>query len=90
MQQDLALVSLLGIGHVERNGHHYINGMAASPAAEQQAFLTAHPDLYHEAGGTVRLTIRDGRIALGSLGCAGFATAAMPDFGSMREMPMPD
>ena len=90
VQQDLALVSLLGIGHVERNGHHYINGMAAAPAAEQRAFLTAHPDLYHEAGGAARLTIRDGRIALGSLGCAGFATAAMPDFGSMRAMSMPD
>ncbi len=89
VQQDLALVSLLGIDHVERNGHHYINGMAAAPAAEQRAFLAAHPDLYHDAGGTARLTIRDGRIALGSLACAGFATAAMPDFGSMREMSMP-
>ena len=90
VQQDLALVSLLGIEHVERNGHHYINGMAAAPAAEQQAFLAAHPDLYHQADGTVRLTIRDGQIALGSLGCAGFATAALPDFESMREMKIPD
>ena len=29
VQQDLALVNLLGIRHVERNGHHYVNGMAA-------------------------------------------------------------
>ena len=29
LQQDLALVSLLGITHIERNGHHYVNGMAA-------------------------------------------------------------
>ena len=35
LQQDLALVSLLGITHVERNGHHYVNGMADLPAAEQ-------------------------------------------------------
>ena len=34
VQQDLALVNLLGIGHVERNGHHYVNGMAALPLAE--------------------------------------------------------
>jgi hypothetical protein len=38
VQQDLALVNLLGITHVERNGHHYVNGMAALPPAEQQAF----------------------------------------------------
>ncbi|KAB2868620.1 MAG: mandelate racemase, partial [Burkholderiaceae bacterium] len=28
VQQDLALVNLLGIAHVERNGHHYVDGMA--------------------------------------------------------------
>ena len=33
LQQDLALVSLLGLTHVERNGHHYVNGMASLPAA---------------------------------------------------------
>ncbi|HEY1227414.1 MAG TPA: enolase C-terminal domain-like protein, partial [Ramlibacter sp.] len=81
VQQDLALVNLLGIGHVERNGHHYVNGMAALPAAEQQAFLQAHPDLYERSHGAVRLAIRDGRIALGSLQAApGFASGAMPDF----------
>jgi Enolase C-terminal domain-like len=26
LQQDLALVSVLGLSHVERNGHHYVNG----------------------------------------------------------------
>ena len=31
VQQDLALVNLLGLTHVERNGHHYVNGMAALP-----------------------------------------------------------
>src|SRR6185369_14176028 len=31
IQQDLALVSLLGLTHVERNGHHYVNGMASLP-----------------------------------------------------------
>ena len=28
LQHDLALVSVLGLTHVERNGHHYVNGMA--------------------------------------------------------------
>ena len=31
LQQDLALVSILGLTHVERNGHHYVNGMACRP-----------------------------------------------------------
>src|SRR4051812_7178375 len=46
VQQDLALASLLGIAHVERNGHHYVNGMAGLPEAEQERFLKAHADLY--------------------------------------------
>ena len=59
LQQDTALVSLLGLTHVERNGHHYVNGMAGLPAAEQEAFLGAHPDLYERSHGAVRLGIRN-------------------------------
>jgi L-alanine-DL-glutamate epimerase-like enolase superfamily enzyme len=83
VQQDLALVNLLGIEHVERNGHHYVNGMAAQPQAEQDAFLAAHPDVYERSHGAVRLKIRDGKIEVGSLACPGYASAAMPDFGAM-------
>ena len=84
VQQDLALVNLLGITHVERNGHHYVNGMAALPQAEQQAFLAAHGDLYEHSRGATRVAIRDGRIAIGSLACTGYASAAMPDFSAMQ------
>jgi hypothetical protein len=84
VQQDLALVNLLGIGHVERNGHHYVNGMAAQPEAEQQAFLSAHPDVYERSHGAVRLKILEGRIEIGSLACTGYASAAMPDFSAMQ------
>ncbi|HYF42926.1 MAG TPA: enolase C-terminal domain-like protein [Ramlibacter sp.] len=80
VQQDLALVNLLGIGHVERNGHHYVNGMAAWPEAEQEAFLQAHPDLYERSHGAVRLKIQGGRIALRSLAGPGYASGAWPDF----------
>jgi hypothetical protein len=86
LQQDLALVSLLGLGHVERNGHHYVRGLAALPAAEQRAFLAAHPDLYMDDGGLVRVRIVGGRLAIGSLACPGFATAAEPDWSGMREV----
>jgi hypothetical protein len=86
VQQDLALVNLLGIAHVERNGHYYVNGMAAQSAAEQDAFLAAHPDLYERSHGAVRLRIAGGRIALGSLQCPGFASGAMPDFSAMTRL----
>lgn len=82
VQQDLALVGWLGLSHVERNGHHYVNGLAAVPQAEQQALLKLHPGLYGttdttEPGGgaTTRLAIRGGQLDLSSLATAhGFAT----------------
>jgi hypothetical protein len=84
VQQDLALVGLLGITHVERNGHHYVNGMAALSEDEQDAFLSAHLDVYERSHGAVRLRIRRGSIELGSLDCPGYASAAMPDFSAMQ------
>lgn len=89
VQQDLALVNLLGIRHVERNGHHYVDGMAALSAAEQQAFLDAHPDLYERSHGAVRLRIRGGRIELASLAGAGFASGVLPDWGTMQPLAPP-
>jgi len=86
VQQDLALVNLLGIRHVERNGHHYVDGLAAVPPAEQQRFLQAHPDLYERSHGAVRLRLREGRLAIGSLAAPGFASAAMPDFDAMAPL----
>jgi hypothetical protein len=86
LQQDLALVAVLGLDHVERNGHHYVRGLAALPAGEQAAWLAAHPDLYVRDGDLVRLRIADGRLAIGSLAGAGFAAGAEPDWSSMREV----
>jgi hypothetical protein len=86
LQQDLALVSLLGLAHVERNGHHYVNGMAGLSEAEQAAFLAAHPDLYERRYEAVRMKISRGKLAIGSLDCRGYASAAMPEWNSMREM----
>ena len=89
VQQDLALVNLLGITHAERNGHHYVNGMAGLSRGEQAAFLAAHPDLYEMSHGAVRRRIRAGRMDIGSLGCKGYAAAAEPDWNSMRKMVLP-
>jgi hypothetical protein len=60
--------------------------MAAQGESEQQAFVDAHPDVYERSHGAVRLKIRDGRIALSSLACPGFASAAMPDFSAMTPL----
>ena len=86
LQQDLALVSLLGLEHVERNGHHYVRGLAALPPAEQRALLGAHPDLYVDERGLMRLRITRGRLDIRSLACAGFAAGAEPDWAGLREV----
>jgi len=90
LQQDLALATLIGATHAERNGHHYVDGMTGLSKAERDAFMAAHPDIYHRAGDNVRVTIRDGAIALGSLDTPGLGVAAMPDFSAMTESPLPN
>jgi hypothetical protein len=83
VQQDLALVSLLGLRHVERNGHHYVNGLADIDRSEQLAYLTGHPGLYHEEDGVVRLRITNGKMDISSLGCVGFASNVLPNINEM-------
>lgn len=88
VQQDLALVSLLGLTHVERNAHHFIDGMSAASEAEQEAFVKAHPTLYEkQPGRPARLRANGGKLALGSLDCPGFAVGVDLDLTSLRAMP---
>ncbi|MBX5162785.1 MULTISPECIES: mandelate racemase [unclassified Rhizobium] len=86
VQQDLALVSLLGLSHAERNGHHYVAGMQAAPQAERARFAAAHADLYEQGADGPFLSIRDGRITIGSLGAIGYASGALPDFEAMEPL----
>ena len=86
VQQDLALVNLIGLTHVERNGHHYVNGMAGLPEAEQAAFLTVHPGLYERSHDAVRLKIQAGRLDISSLSAPGFASGAYPDWEKLKEI----
>jgi hypothetical protein len=88
VQQDFALATLLGLEHVERNGHHYVNGMAGLPEAEQKAFLEKHADLYESSHGATRLRIEGGKVKIASLAGPGFASQAMPDWQSMKTMEM--
>lgn len=92
VQQDLALVNLIGLTHVERNGHHYVDGFAGqggSPA-EAKAFHDAQPGLYDMApAGNARLRIQNGNLDLSSLDAPGFASGAFPDWPSLQAMAAP-
>jgi L-alanine-DL-glutamate epimerase-like enolase superfamily enzyme len=89
VQQDLALGALIGVTHAERNGHHYVDGFGDTPAAEAEAFLAGHPDLYTSDGGKVRLAIHDGDLLTGSLMTPGFATSVHPDWSTMLPLARP-
>ena len=61
--------------------------MAGLPADEQEAFLESHPDLYERSHGAVRLRIANGKLAIGSLDCLGFASGAVPDWRRSTRCP---
>lgn len=88
VQQDLALVSLLGLTHSERNGHHFIRGFDGRPRAEAFAFAEHHPDLYADTPTGPRLRLTEGVLALDSLDTPGFGAAVLPDFSAMAPMPV--
>jgi hypothetical protein len=74
--QDLALVAMLGIPHVERNGHHYMRGLSQFPESVQEQVLRAHGDLYHRhEAGFPTLDIRQGVLDLTSVNAAPFGYA---------------
>ena len=86
VQQDLALVSLLGLSDVERNGHHYVDGMQGASADEMDRFASAHPGLYQRDRTGLHLRIVNGQIATGSLANTGYASGTLPDFHAMRPL----
>jgi hypothetical protein len=86
VQQDLALGALIGVTHAERNGHHYVDGFGDAPAAEAEAFLAGHPDLYARDGNRIRLSIHDGDLLTGSLTAPGFATSVHPDWSALSPL----
>ena len=87
VQQDLALVSAMGLTHVERNGHHFVDGFAGRPRAEAVRFMEAHPDLYADTSRGARLAIREGVLDLGSVvDAVGLGAALEPDVAAMEPM----
>ncbi|MEQ5777439.1 mandelate racemase [Thalassospira sp. NFXS8] len=88
LQQDLVLANLIGARHIERNGHHYVAGMAGASPAEQAEYLNLHPDLYHAtANGQARLSIQNGQVSLASSNDAiGLGCAVTPDWKAMAPL----
>ncbi|WP_280155718.1 hypothetical protein [Piscinibacter sp. XHJ-5] len=84
VQQDTLLAASLGIAHIERNGHHYVDGFGIAPTPEAQAFAQAHPGFYDDSGARPRLAVRDGLLDLRSLHVPGFASAAAPSWSSLQ------
>ncbi len=83
--QDLAVQALLGIGSVERNGHHYFAGLSFWPERIQRAAMAQHPDLYVRGdAGWARLDVRDGGLTLESVNAAPFGVAFLSDGESVR------
>ena len=73
LTQDLAMMALLGIDHVERNGQHYYRGLSMLPQAWQEETLRAHGDLYaRHSDGFACLAIADGLLRLASVNDAPF------------------
>lgn len=90
LQQDLAMMALLGIHHVERNGHHYYRGLSMLPTDWQRAVRQAHPDFYtaHPAGFT-RLRIENGKVSLASVNRAPFGVEPELDVTAFAPLEKP-
>ena len=86
LHQDLAHVAALGIGHVERNGHHYVRGLDHLSAAERAWCSERHGDLYRFEGQSGFLDIRAGQIAVGSLQRPGLGVEGAVDGAAMQPL----
>jgi len=80
INQDLVLQSILGNKSVERNGHHYFNGLAMLPPAIRELVSRRHPELYRlTRDNNPTLNIRDGKLSVSSLHHTPFGTHYTPE-----------
>jgi hypothetical protein len=84
--QDFATVRALGITHVERNGHHYVKGLAHCSPRERNQATRLHRDLYRGDDSGARLRIESGFVGVGSLGLPGYGGPSEPDLSSMTPL----
>lgn len=87
--QDLAVLSVLGISHSERNGHHYFAGLQMFPDGVQAQVLAHHGSLYRRhAHGFPALDVKDGRVDVSSVLDAPFGYGF--DFDTTQFTPLSD
>lgn len=85
--QDLSVMALLGIPHVERNGHHYFRGLSMHSVDLQAAALEKHPDLYQRhAEGFPCLCLRNGSLEIGSVNAAPFGCGVSVDTSTLEPL----
>ena len=71
--QDLSVMALLGVTHVERNGHQYFRGLSMHSSATQNSVLDKHRGLYdRHTEGFATLQIKNGQLDLPSVNAAPF------------------
>lgn len=86
LHQDYAAVSLLGLEHCERNGHHFNYGLCMVSDRERRLAERYHSDMYRKQDGELFLNIEQGIVDVASLQCPGFGIRFMPDFHTMQPM----
>ena len=84
--QDLAVVAMLGIPHVERNGHHYFAGLSMFPSQIQQEMLKHHGDIYGQRADFVALSPQRGMLSMESINAAPFGLQPMIDVEQFEEI----
>ena len=86
LHQDLAVVSLLGISHIERNGHHYFAGLKHLHESQQLKLLREHNDLYEiQAASFPALAISNGQISIVSVVECPLGISSLPNFTLFEE-----
>ena len=86
LHQDYDTLSVLGIDHCERNGHHYAYGMSHLRSGEKRELAARHSDLYAEREGELFLRIEGGGVRCGSIFGPGFGGDTMPAWESLTPL----
>ncbi|MBA62524.1 MAG: hypothetical protein CMJ76_09185 [Planctomycetaceae bacterium] len=80
LQTDLALVSVMGLTHVERNGHHYHSGLNYLSRGCYEEIIQQHGDLYQLVNGVPALKIEQGSLCVRTVNENGFGFSVDPRF----------
>ncbi|QNE48642.1 hypothetical protein F1C58_16415 (plasmid) [Glaciihabitans sp. INWT7] len=85
--QDFAVVSALGLTHIERNGHYFFGTVAQIAPRVDELLLESHPDLFERSSdGRAQLAILHGEVAIGTVVDAPFGCAPEFDLAGLPEL----